>query len=696
MGFIDYVVGMAEKARRAENDPDPDTRRRAVERGSKWREVLAGMLSGRLRIGSRTPVEDLPVWVTPEVVRGGFVTGRALAANPLDPDEAELADELGLPRTRRALFDWWISPEGRAVLLSLLDDDAFSAHLSEHTALMAVALLHDRGDEERAARLIAELAPFRDRLRFVPHATTPSTATPVTVHRHTVARARADLAGFRTPWKVLAQQEALTVWIPLRDEVVTFLAELLTRDEPRPADLERAARLVAMYRDALRTHPHCRKYRRRGENLPLLIEELEQLGSAPWPSRRARRVLDDIERKRGLPHSDRARRLRAEQDAQASRPLHAEIGAILADRLSELRDDEGIPDDLLDDLTAPITVDEATARVPAGTEVPERLGLSLERAVARPLHLLAHSRGIIPSCEVLAEVAPQVTAWRLREGRDVRVGRLLGATHLAFSRRRSLLLTDLRHQVGLDELPWIRDLPGADHDPDALRRAACDLAARALASYPFTPFPNQLTQELDHLTRQAGDDLPWTRELAADIFECAFSPTFARAAREAASLLRGTLYERYYGLDTDLLSRVDAAAFTRWCLTAAPPTWRPGEWSVAVHGAIIERQQIATTHNLATAVALGVEPVDGWEQAGNRAIEYALWHLRHDPEPRRAARAWRQGVFHLSMAGLDAVLEGPWWKDLFADDCAHLRDDLQRAMAGEPVTPLLGWRVSCP
>lgn len=70
---------------------DAATRRRADDRVRRWNQVLAGMADGSLRIGSRTPVSDLPAWVTPEVVRGGFATGNPVAGGPMRTHETELA-----------------------------------------------------------------------------------------------------------------------------------------------------------------------------------------------------------------------------------------------------------------------------------------------------------------------------------------------------------------------------------------------------------------------------------------------------------------------------------------------------------------------------------------------------------------------------------------------------------------------------
>jgi hypothetical protein len=79
---------------------DAETRERAERRADRWLAVLDGMASGRLAIGSRTPVADLPAWVTPEVIRGGFATGSAAAGIPLEPWERIRAREAGVERTR--------------------------------------------------------------------------------------------------------------------------------------------------------------------------------------------------------------------------------------------------------------------------------------------------------------------------------------------------------------------------------------------------------------------------------------------------------------------------------------------------------------------------------------------------------------------------------------------------------------------
>jgi hypothetical protein len=88
---------------------DAATRQRAEQRVDRWQQVLAGMASGALKIGSRAPVAGLPAWVTPEVVRGGFATGTARAGGPLQPYETDAARRAGIPADRRALFGYYLT-----------------------------------------------------------------------------------------------------------------------------------------------------------------------------------------------------------------------------------------------------------------------------------------------------------------------------------------------------------------------------------------------------------------------------------------------------------------------------------------------------------------------------------------------------------------------------------------------------------
>ena len=137
------------------------------EWADKWTAVLRGMASGVLRIGSRTPVKNMPAWVTPEVLRGGFATGKAAAGGPLEPWESP---------SREHSFARALSDEGLAELETRLTSGAYRVRLPEEAALLTVAWLAGPGRAHTPrCGLTEELAPHAARLRFLP---TPGRARP--------------------------------------------------------------------------------------------------------------------------------------------------------------------------------------------------------------------------------------------------------------------------------------------------------------------------------------------------------------------------------------------------------------------------------------------------------------------------------------------------------------------------------------
>ncbi|MEL6544902.1 MAG: hypothetical protein AAFQ82_09765, partial [Myxococcota bacterium] len=209
-----------------------------------------------------------------------------------------------------------------------------------------------------------------------------------------------------------------------------------------------------------------------------------------------------------------------------------------------------------------------------------------------------------------------------------------------------------------------------------------------LANFPYAILPNKLLQEARALAKQAGIDVPIVDEIAADIFMGVFSPKFAKSAHLAGQSLRGSLYERYYGIDFEELTQVatepartrsekkkagllsklwgrnneDEAAmgktFSDLCARRAGAA-SSSSYSVAANGVVIEQQQILTTQNLATLFA---------EAGLNEALRPALpnmvrttflWICRRQQMKlneyhaalvmlKNTAYAWRQLVFYLS------------------------------------------------
>lgn len=223
----------------AASHPDPEVRRRSAARADQWRAVLEGMGSGRLSVGSRTPVVDTPAWVTLEVVHGGFATGRFLAEGPLEPHEEAMlaslpADAPGdTPRERLNL--WLLGDAGQRLLLDAIRAGRFTITLPEEGALPVVAWLLEAREEAEALDLLASLRPFLGRLRFYPRLeATPRPASSV-VRVATVGEVADGLRGARAQPHVQAMNEALRVWNPLFDRLVALWLATVDGEPPSHA-----------------------------------------------------------------------------------------------------------------------------------------------------------------------------------------------------------------------------------------------------------------------------------------------------------------------------------------------------------------------------------------------------------------------------------------------------------------------------
>ncbi|KUL31060.1 hypothetical protein [Streptomyces regalis] len=681
---------------------DAGTRRRAEVRGQRWRAVLAGMAEGRLTVGSRTPVAGLPAWVTPEVVRGGFATGTPSAGGPLQPYETEAAQSFGVPAERRTLFAHCLTEAGLAWLWARLDSGDYAIGVPEEAALLTMAWLVRQGETDAALDLAAELEPFADRLRFLPRPAAgpaseagPTDATDA-VHRYTVSDAVDTLVRRRPNTAVETQREALAVWQPFGDELLVHW--LRTARDGRVLELApdadwlaHGAALLARYRLLAAEHTRCTKHRNPKENLGILRGALEEtVAGRPLDARRLgllRHAVRSMVRRRGLPGSAPHTALRRRQAGQAAFPSHHALAQLVLRRLAVLPQETGVPD--VAPLVRAVTAEESRETgLPAGAAVPPTIRQVAESALSAPIGTLVE-RGVVPSAEVLAELVPQLVATTTAQAYgDETLRALMAANYRAFRSRRSLLLLNLERQVRVEELPWVRAVsgqraavigkPDAEGALDMLRQ----LGELAVHAFPGTILPNPLVRELGVLERQCDLGAPFVEELAADIFMGTFSPKFLKAARIAGELLRGTLYERYYGIDYGAIRNLAIAetgaalsrsygartspGFARLCAeraaTASGPGSRPayGSWSAA-NGTVIEQAQILTTHNLATLVhRVSIAPQPGWADLAHRSFVTvcrltARVHGNRRPLPtiKDAAYAWRQMLFHLSLCPPD-------------------------------------------
>lgn len=724
---MSFVVNELLKAfRTAGTHTDAETRDRAGDKARAWAQHLVGTLTGAIATGSRTPVRDLPAWVTLDVLHGGFTSGSAAAGGPLADDERDLARTFGLPANRTALNAWHLTDAGRARLGAMLDDGLYQITHPENAALLVVTWLVRTGDRRAAENLLAAIAPFADRLRFYPYATTRDEAAPDHVYRRSEAQARAVLEA-RTPQpRIEAQREALTVWAPFADELLALWWPGVPDTMPdagAPAcavpDRATLAAAAERYRQLALRHTRCTTHTSKKTNLGVLVDvTLRAAVAAPSDGdlRRVAHAARSMVRKRGVPGSADLATRRTEQRATVAAPSHAAVAHTVAARLDAAATRRGIAVPAA--VVGPVREDEATADVTAGTAVPESVARVVRLAAQATVEDL-HASGIVPSAEVLAELVPQLAAAQLAATYpDAALARLMVRTYRAFRDRRSLLLTDLSGQVRPGELPWVSAVEtrrtADSRTAEAARTALHRVGGLYLAWFPGTPLPNPLLVELEALADHAGAAVPFVPELAADIFQGAFSRRFAQApalVREHA----GPAYVSYYGLGDDLarlaVARYERDMFAETCRRRAQDAGsRAVGWSVTRNGMIIEQSQLLTGHNLATLAALGV-PVDleaaargafaevvGLARKALRADLGGDWQARS--LARAAGLAWRHVVWFVALL---PAHDGVAITETLADEAgatgglpsalASALTDLGAACSGHVPTgrPLLGW-----
>ncbi|HXH78853.1 hypothetical protein [Nocardioides sp.] len=731
-----YALGQLSKTfLTATTHEDPDVRRRADRRAQRWAQSMERMADGRVEVGARVPVRGLPKWVTLEVLRGGFATGSALAEVPLQADEIALARRLGIPAARRLIFGYFLTDAGLQELHDLLDSGAYRVEIPEDAALLTIAWLVRAGDRAGALDLLEQVSPFAEKLRLAPKPTNAPTTPPDHVFRITAGEAADALRSRKPNPRVEAQREALAVWNPFSDRVLSLWLEQY-QDGQLSLDCDAAWRASASALvdecDRLATvHTLCTKYRKPKENLAILLRALKAVAGGENLLNRdiglVRCAIEAQVAKRGRPESDEHAALRDQQRVVATAPAHSRLAAVAADRVSRLDVAEGIgePEAFFGDVTAE---EESQSGVAEGSAMPRIVPRVLTRAHSAPIEDLLEE-GVVPSAEVLAALVPRVSASVVASAyADQALARLAAANYRAFRRRRSLLLLNLEKQIQITELPWVRAVAGHSHaTTDEAMAVARRVGALALDHFPSTILPNPLVQELHHLLSTAGHDIPLVEELAADIFMGGFSDKFRRASQGATRVIGGTLYAKYYGIDSDQITSLAEppkqqptsgwtwrrARATEHGLTFGDLCWAragrtpDGGWSVAANGMIIEQSQILTTHNLAALVSIGVQPTRSWMDLARDAIHRTSALLELASRQRRplatvkdAAYAWRQAIFYLSVAGpaeAEKVLNDESVGAAGPAVMAELLDGLRQVAAGhvhaDDRSPFLGWAV---
>ncbi|QAX85472.1 hypothetical protein C2E19_17155 [Pseudomonas sp. DTU12.3] len=719
-----YAVFQLSRALTASQSDDGPQARDRIER---WLRIVEHLMQGSAQYGSRVPFADLPEWVTLEVATGGFATGQLLAGGVLTAYERQLAESIPGIRAGHERFDlnvWHLSDAGLAALQERLTIGTYQIDVPEEAALLTVSWLlrHQRIDEART--LIEQIAPFFDRLRFFPTAIDEPPIATAEVHVFDTGSVRQRLSRQLAQPRLAVQKHVVENRLPLYDAAVSLF--LLTYQDGWPCRhypegwFERATLLGTQIAKTCDAELHSKgPFKTRAAELFAMLAQCsrDQASLTGREVGRIRRIVDDFVAKHGHPESVAHSIKRAEQRNHVASPGHHLFALAVSDRLASYPDADGVRE--FSPLLESITDEEAKRyALTVGATIPPAVRRRLERCRKGTIaELIDH--GLISSADTVAKVFPAMTAEICNtEYREQALQLLAGATYRAFRRRRSLLLLNLQKQVKITELPWVAVLEG-EREASTIsitgaRQVLVEVSALTLSAFPQAIVPNKLLQEFVSLAETAKLDLPFVEEVAADIFMGAFSNKFARAAKQSASLIDGTLYARYYDIDIDALAGLpdqrrsrrrsnNRDALAMLCAQRANATL--GTYQTAVNGTILEQQQILTTQNL----ALLFGELDLKTLLHHRLSTLALacfkWICkRHQMHIelyhgrlvmlKNTAYAWRQMVFYLSM--LDGGLLRSTLEDLeshFAVQSSAFRERFQPAMVGLRVAAA-GYRLT--
>lgn len=729
--------------------PDSEVRTRAKLRVADWLKTLRGIVDGTLAVGSRTPVQGIPGWATLKVLGGGFATGELLAEGPLQPHELALLERFpSVPHAdaRRFLNTYYLSEEGFSELQELLRSGAYEVNVPEEGALLVVAWLAANEQTEQAQELLEILSPWFPRLRFYPISTDYIRPSGSLVSLRNVEETIQSLKRVRPKERFLAQKEAVCVWTPLYDRIVTLFLETVEGETPHlQTDVEgrwsrsedgrfpvaggwpcqhypqgwtaRATALLQEYENLRLKNHRCSRpdsaadyFAQLREFLYRCLQDPELLSGREVG--RIRQILACFITKRGIPGSEQHIAERQVQFQHANAPTHAEIARVIIPRLQSFPPLKGVDD--IAPIVIPVSVEETEKiSLPAGTPIPVSLQEKVEYCLRETVDVLVE-RGLITSGETLARLLPQMTSGIRSAGiADPTLRRLYATIYTAFRRRRSLLLLDLQKQVQIEELPWVAAIDSFRREglqaKELARQTLEEVSLLTLVSFPQVILPNKLLQELRAVTKTAGLNLPIIEEVAADIFMGEFSSKFLEAAQQAGALLEGSLYATYYEIDygqilgmkvpepaktslSTYFPRKISSEFSALCASRAGIDFRLGY--PATNGMIIEQQQILTTQNLAVLFA-GLGLVDSLRErleelprdcfrwiCRRLQVKADKWHALLI-QVKNAAYAWRQMVFYLALLPPEQVaLFLSWAKEYLTEQSESFQVRFRPALVG--------------
>jgi hypothetical protein len=130
----------------------------------KWADVLFGIETAQLSIGSRTPVPNTPAWVTLDVLHGGFASGQFQAGGEFLEHEKQkylalTGEEAKDEHTVRQRLNSYFLNDGMPELLGMLSSTKYRIKWPEEGVLLTIAWLISKERVDEASSLVKEVSP---------------------------------------------------------------------------------------------------------------------------------------------------------------------------------------------------------------------------------------------------------------------------------------------------------------------------------------------------------------------------------------------------------------------------------------------------------------------------------------------------------------------------------------------------------
>ncbi len=148
----------------------PISEEKKTERTEKWLGCLTGMLDGTIDVGTHAPIAEYPVWVSLEVLPGGFASGNIMSSF-LEGDQKN---------------DYWFTEKGALELLPCLETSCYQVKCPEQSIIPCIIWLMKNDRQKEAEQLYQKVLPMMSKVKMYPVLTATPAAQPNTCSVATV------------------------------------------------------------------------------------------------------------------------------------------------------------------------------------------------------------------------------------------------------------------------------------------------------------------------------------------------------------------------------------------------------------------------------------------------------------------------------------------------------------------------------